>query len=83
MLPFFLALRVLVFSRFVRMLDVIQRCLEASTSEGGAGLRLNRIDGSHTDLERKSTISDFNEDESISVCLVRCGKRGAVFRNRR
>ncbi|CAN0538185.1 unnamed protein product, partial [Scytosiphon promiscuus] len=54
--PSFLARRVLVFSRFVRMLDVIQRCIEASTSEGGAGFRLSRIDGSHSDLERQSTI---------------------------
>ena len=73
--------RVLVFSRFVRMLDVIQRCIEASTSKGGAGFRLSRIDGSHSDLERQSTIKGFNGDESIQVCLVRYGKRGAVCRS--
>lgn len=63
--------RVLVFSRFTRMLDIIQRCIGAGKREGGAGLRLERIDGSRTDLERKHSIASFNENEDISVCLVR------------
>lgn len=61
-----------MFSRFVRMLDVIERCLLASESTGGAGLpRLSRIDGSHSDRERQETIASFNKDEGIAVCLVR------------
>lgn len=64
--------RVLVFSRFVRMLDIIQRCLTADRVEGGAGLaRFSRIDGSHSDVERKDTIASFNADREIPVCLVR------------
>ncbi|CAM9487212.1 unnamed protein product, partial [Laminaria digitata] len=58
------------------MLDVIQRCIEASTSEGGTGFRLSRIDGSHNDLERQSTIKGFNGDERIKVCLVSTGAGG-------
>lgn len=61
-----------MFSRFVRMLDIIERCISAPQVEGGAGLHLARIDGSHSDVERQQTIKSFNGDTGIAVCLVRC-----------
>lgn len=61
-----------MFSRFVRMLDIIETCIGEDKREGGAGLRLCRIDGGHSDLERQHTIARFNKNEKISVCLVRC-----------
>ena len=64
--------RVLVFSRFVRMLDIIEKCVGEHRSLGGLGLRLCRIDGGHSDVERQHTIARFNGNEKISVCLVRC-----------
>lgn len=66
-----MARRLLIFSRFVRMLDVIERCITAHRVEGGAGLRVSRIDGSHSDLERQKTIANFNSSDRIPVCLVR------------
>lgn len=53
------------------MLDIIQRCVGSGKGEGGAGLRLSRIDGSHSDLERQRTIAAFNRSEDVRVCLVR------------
>ncbi|CAN0170791.1 unnamed protein product, partial [Hapterophycus canaliculatus] len=70
--------RVLVFSRFVRMLDIIEACIGEDRREGGAGLRLCRIDGGHSDLERQHTIARFNKNEKISVCLVRCATADVV-----
>lgn len=69
---FSLVCRVLVFSRSVRMLDVIERCMDADESEGGAGFgRVCRIDGSCSDRERQQTIKTFNGSSDIPVCLIR------------
>ncbi|CAB1110859.1 unnamed protein product [Ectocarpus sp. CCAP 1310/34] len=68
--------RVLVFSRFVRMLDILERCINDDRGEGGAGLRVCRIDGGHSDLERQHTIARFNANNKISVCLVSTGAGG-------
>ncbi len=53
------------------MLDVLEKCMGEDRRKAGLGLRLLRIDGSHTDLERQHTIARFNGNEKISVCLVR------------
>lgn len=54
------------------MLDILERCIGEPKALGGLGLEMARIDGSHSDLERKDTIAKFNGDEDIAVCLVRC-----------
>lgn len=53
------------------MLDILERCIGEPKGVGGLGLKMARIDGSHSDLERKDTIATFNGDEGIAVCLVR------------
>jgi SNF2 family DNA or RNA helicase len=60
--------RTLVFSQSIRMLDIVQRCIQQGVA--GVGLKHNRIDGASSDMERKSCIDQFNEDPSIGVCLL-------------
>ncbi|KAG5177731.1 P-loop containing nucleoside triphosphate hydrolase protein [Tribonema minus] len=56
--------RTLVFSQSVRVLDMLQRCLES------AAMRFVRIDGSSSDMDRARCISSFNADASLAVCLL-------------
>lgn len=58
--------RTLVFSQSVRVLDMLQRCLEAT------GTSLARIDGASSDVERAAIIAAFNKagGGGASVCLL-------------
>ncbi|CBJ31801.1 conserved unknown protein [Ectocarpus siliculosus] len=58
------------------MLDILERCINEDRGKGGAGLRVCRIDGGHSDLERQHTIARFNANNKISVCLVSTGAGG-------
>ncbi|CAM9916762.1 unnamed protein product [Ectocarpus sp. 12 AP-2014] len=58
------------------MLDILERCINEDRGAGGAGLRVCRIDGGHSDLERQHTIARFNANNKISVCLVSTGAGG-------
>jgi SNF2 family DNA or RNA helicase len=53
-----------VFSQSVRMLDILQRCLQ------GVAMTFERIDGASSDTDRQRIIDSFNKDNSISVCLL-------------
>jgi SNF2 family DNA or RNA helicase len=53
-----------VFSQSVRMLDILQRCLQ------GVDMTFERIDGASSDTDRQRIIDSFNKDSTISVCLL-------------
>jgi SNF2 family DNA or RNA helicase len=53
-----------VFSQSVRMLDILQRCLQ------GVDMTFERIDGASSDTDRQRIIDSFNNYATISVCLL-------------
>ncbi|KAI9333459.1 P-loop containing nucleoside triphosphate hydrolase protein [Obelidium mucronatum] len=56
--------RVLIFSQFVIMLDVLESVMTT------LGIKFVRLDGSTNVVDRQSLIDDFNEDPSIGVFLL-------------
>lgn len=63
--------RTLVFSQSVRMLDVIQQCLDL------VGISMLRIDGSVTSVQDRQDIIDrFNADASLHCLLLTTGVGG-------
>jgi len=63
-----------VFSQFIGMLNLIQRCLEEEK------IPFRRIDGSCSMKQRADYIEQFNEDDEISVFMISL-KAGAVGLN--
>uniref|UniRef100_A0A7N0VAQ7 Uncharacterized protein n=1 Tax=Kalanchoe fedtschenkoi TaxID=63787 RepID=A0A7N0VAQ7_KALFE len=64
--------RVLIFSQWTSMLDILERALDV------IGLTYKRLDGSTQVAERQTIVDTFNTDSSIFACLLstRAGGQG-------
>ncbi|KND02642.1 uncharacterized protein SPPG_01730 [Spizellomyces punctatus DAOM BR117] len=56
--------RILVFSQFVMMLDILEAVLDSM------GIRFLRMDGRTTVTERQSMIDEFNDNDEVTVFLL-------------
>lgn len=64
--------RVLIFSQFLGMLDIVEDFL------AGTGLKYHRLDGSVTSLERQKRIDSFNEPGSEYFAFLLSTRAGGV-----
>jgi SWI/SNF-related matrix-associated actin-dependent regulator 1 of chromatin subfamily A len=63
--------KVLLFSQFVLVLDILERVMDT------LGLRFTRLDGSTKVTDRQAIIDRFNHDPSLTVFLL--GTRAGGF----
>ncbi|XRB08963.1 chromodomain-helicase-DNA-binding protein [Pycnococcus provasolii] len=64
--------RVLIFSQFVKTLDILSRYLAS------AGFSHERLDGNTSALERQMAIDRFSRDEGASFCFLLSTRAGGV-----
>ena len=64
--------RVLIFSQFLDMLDILEDFLT------GCGMRFGRLDGSTATVERQHMIDEFNSPESTLDCFLLSTRAGGA-----
>ena len=64
--------RVLIFSQFLDMLDILEDFLT------GCGMRFGRLDGSTATVERQHMIDEFNSSESTLDCFLLSTRAGGA-----